>query len=61
MSDDGKNKIDAVIDEVLESKHVKQGGKLLFKKMLVLIKYTLVLTILGAVLLIIAVASGVEF
>lgn len=52
MEDKNQNKIDAVIDEVLESKRIKQSVKFLFKS-------TLGLVVTGVVIIILLVALGV--
>ena len=52
MSDNRKNKIDSAIDEVIESKRLRQGARFLFTKVLGLV-------VLGGILLFIAVAMGI--
>ena len=52
MSDSKKNKIDSAIDEVVESKRLRQGFSFLFKSIIGLI-------ILFFVLLLIGVAAGI--
>jgi hypothetical protein len=52
MSDNEKNKIDAVVDEVLESKRLKQGVGFMFKSVLGLV-------ITGFILLVLLVMTGI--
>lgn len=52
MSDDGKNKVDSIIDEVLESRRLRQATRFLFKSVFGLI-------IIGILIFIFAIAAGV--
>jgi len=53
--EDKKNKIDMVIDEVIESKRFKQSGKAVKNSL----KFVTILGIVFFILLVIAVATGI--
>lgn len=54
-----KNKVDAVIDEVLESERLKQGANTVKSGTVGLIKFAIVIGVVGFVLLILGVMTGV--
>lgn len=51
MSDDGKNKIDAVVDEVIESKRLRQGASGLSKLCVFLANIGMIITPIFVIIL----------
>jgi hypothetical protein len=47
MSDNKRNKIDSVIDEVIESKRLRQGTRFLFTKFIGIVVLLIILFILA--------------
>jgi hypothetical protein len=57
--DDGKNKIDKIIDEIAESERLKQGAKKVKQGVVKTTKFSISFIIIGFIILIILVALGI--
>lgn len=57
--DDGKNKIDKIVDEFAESKRLKQGFDKVKKGVVFTTKFSILFIIIGFILLIFLVALGI--
>lgn len=56
--DDGKNKIDKIIDEFAESERLKQGANKIKQGVVITTKFSISFIIIGFIILIILVALG---
>lgn len=57
--DDGKNKVDKVIDEIAESERLKQSVKKVKKGVVTTTKFSISFVLIGFIVLVILVALGI--